>query len=102
MFSYGLGRFFGIKFSSFQNQRKSLRDKSVAKFFTVPVLKVKWNPDISHAEKLENSLLLLDNYYTENQTTTANLPSNIEVMKVLNVNLETGLDKSSNYNTVNE
>lgn len=73
----------------------------MAKYFTARFLKVKSNPDISHAEKLEN-LLLLDNYHTEKQTTIANLPSNIEVMKPLNVNLETVPDKSSNSNIVNE
>ena len=52
----------------------------MVKFFTARFLKVKSNPDISHAEKLEN-LLLLDNDHAENQTTIANLPSNIEVMK---------------------
>ena len=55
---------------------------------------------ISHAEKLENLLLLLNNDHTENQTTIANIPSNIDVMKDLNVNLETV--KSSNSSTVNE
>lgn len=73
----------------------------MTKYFTARFLKVKSNPDISHAEKLEN-LLLLDNYHTEKQTTIANLPSNIEVMKPLNVNLETVPDKSSNSNIVNE
>ena len=58
---------------------------------------------ISHAEKLE-SLLLLDNYndHTENQTTIANLTSNIDVMKALSVNLETVPDKGSNSSTVNK
>ena len=56
---------------------------------------------ISHAEKLENLLLVSDNYHTEKQTTIANLPSNIDVMKALNVNLETLPVKSSNSNTVN-
>ena len=73
----------------------------MTKYFTARFLKVKSNPDISHAEKLEN-LLLLDNYHTEKQTTIANLPSNIEVIKPLNVNLETVPDKSSNSNIVNE
>ena len=73
----------------------------MAKYFTARFLKVKSNPDISHAEKLEN-LLLLDNYHTEKQTTIANLPSNIEVMKPLNVNLETVPDKTSNSNIVIE
>ena len=73
----------------------------MTKYFTARFLKVKSNPDISHAEKLEN-LLLLDNYHTEKQTTIANLPSNIEVMKPLNVNLETVPDKTSNSNIVNE
>ena len=57
---------------------------------------------ISHAEKLENLLSLLDNDHTENQTTIANLQSNIDPMETLNVNLETVLDKSNNSNTVNE
>ena len=57
---------------------------------------------ISHAEKLENLLSLLDNDHTENQTTIANLQSNIDTMETLNVNLETVLDKSNNSNTVNE
>ena len=73
----------------------------MAKYFTARFLKVKSNPDISHAEKLEN-LWLLDNDHAENQTTIANLPSNIEVMKPGNVNLETVPDKSSNSNIVNE
>ena len=57
-----------------------------------------------HAEKLESLLLLLDNYndHTENQTTIANLTSNIYVMKALSVNLETVPDKGSNSNTVNK
>ena len=59
-----------------------------------PFLKVKSNPGISHAEKIENLLLSLDNNHTENQTSIANLPSNIEVMKVLNVNLETVPEKA--------
>ena len=59
---------------------------------------------ISHAEKLESLLLLLGNYndHTENQTTIANLTSNIYVMKALSVNLETVPDKGSNSNTVNK
>ena len=73
----------------------------MAKYFTARFLKVKSNPDISHAEKWEN-LLFLDNYHTEKQTTIANLPSNIEVMKPLNVNLETVPDKTSNSNIVIE
>ena len=56
---------------------------------------------ISHAEKLENLLLVSDNYHTEKQKTIANLPSNIDVMKASNINLETLPDKSSNSNTVN-
>ena len=56
---------------------------------------------ISHGEKLENLLLVSDNYHTEKQTTIANLPSNIDVMKTPNINLETLPDKSSNSNTVN-
>ena len=43
---------------------------------------------ISHAEKVESLSFLLDNDHTENQATIANLPSNIDVIKVLNVNLE--------------
>ena len=39
---------------------------------------------ISHAEKLE-ILLLLSNYHTENQTAIADLPSNIDAIKALNV-----------------
>ena len=57
---------------------------------------------ISHAEKVESLSFLLDNDHTENQATIANLPSNIDVIKVLNVNLEILVDNSSNSNAVNE
>lgn len=40
---------------------------------------------ISHAEKLEILLLLLYNDHTENQTAIADLPSNIDAIKALNV-----------------
>ena len=38
---YELGKCFGVKYSSFSNQVRSLRDKSVAKVFTKAFLKVK-------------------------------------------------------------
>ena len=40
---YELGKCFGVKYSSFSNQVRSLRDKSVAKVFTKAFLKVKSN-----------------------------------------------------------
>ena len=59
-----------------------LSEKAVAKFFMTTFLKVKSNLGISHAEKLENLLFLLDNDHTENQImTTDNLSSNTEVIE---------------------
>ena len=42
---YELGKCFGLKYSSFNNQIRSLRDKSVAKVSSKKFLKVKSNPE---------------------------------------------------------
>ena len=52
------------------------------------------------AEKLENLMLLLDDETTENRKTIANLPSNIDVMKALNMNLDTAPNEKENASNI--
>ena len=54
----------------------------------------------THAEKLENLMLLLDDETTENRKTIANLPSNIDVMKALNMNIDTAPNEKENASNI--